>query len=126
MTTTRAIDRFLVASGLAEATTRAYASDLRDFAAWYGDRPIEDVDVRLLADWTAHLGAARRGGKLAPATISRRLAAVRSLLRFTLGPARVPDVPSRRATGAACRTHRACVRWATCSSRPPPQGPARR
>ena len=93
MTTTRAIDRFLVASGLAEATTRAYASDLRDFAAWYGDRPIEDVDVRVLADWTAHLGAARRGGKLAPATISRRLAAVRSLLRFTLGPARVPDVP---------------------------------
>ena len=93
MTTERAIDRFLAAGGLSDATARAYASDLRDFAAWYGDRPVEEVDVRVLADWTAKLGTARPGGKLASATISRKLAAVRSLLRFTLGPGRVPDVP---------------------------------
>jgi site-specific recombinase XerD len=88
-----AIDRFLDAAGVSDATRRAYASDLRDFAAWYGDRPLETVDVRVLADYTANLGRARPGGKLAPATIARRLAAVRSLLRFTFGPAHVPEVP---------------------------------
>src|SRR5262249_5959530 len=88
-----AIDRFIDAAGISDATRRAYASDLRDFAAWYGDRPLEEVDVRVLADYTADLGRARPGGKLAPSTISRRLAAVRSLLRFTLGPAHVPEVP---------------------------------
>jgi site-specific recombinase XerD len=88
-----AVDRFLDAAGVADATRRAYASDLRDFAAWYGDRPVEEVDLRVLADYTADLGRARPGGKLSPSTISRRLAAVRSLLRFTLGPANVPQVP---------------------------------
>ena len=88
-----AIDRFLDTAGVADATRRAYASDLRDFAAWYGDRPVEEVDLRVLADYTADLGRARPGGKLSPSTISRRLAAVRSLLRFTLGPANVPQVP---------------------------------
>ena len=88
-----AIDRFLDTAGVADATRRAYASDLRDFATWYGDRPVEEVDLRVLADYTADLGRARPGGKLSPSTISRRLAAVRSLLRFTLGPANVPQVP---------------------------------
>jgi site-specific recombinase XerD len=50
---------------------------------------VDEVDVRVLADYAAELGRARRG--LAPATIARRLAAVRSFLRFTLGPTRVPD-----------------------------------
>jgi site-specific recombinase XerD len=55
---------------------------------------VEDVDARLLADYVAELGAARRGrrpSKLAPATIARKLAAVRAFLRFTLGASRVPD-----------------------------------
>ena len=47
--------------------------------------------MRVLADWVAELGRARPGGKLAPATIGRKLVAVRSLLRFSLGPDRVPD-----------------------------------
>jgi site-specific recombinase XerD len=88
-----AIDRFLDSAGVADATRRAYASDLRDFAEWYGDGPLEEVDIRVLSDYTADLGRARPGGKLSPSTISRRLAAVRSLLRFTLGPAHVPQVP---------------------------------
>jgi integrase/recombinase XerC len=87
------IDRYLAVAGIAETTKRAYAADLRDFAAWYGKRPLEAVDVRVLADYTAELGRARPGGKLSPATISRRLSAVRSLLRFALGPAHVPEVP---------------------------------
>jgi site-specific recombinase XerD len=55
------------------------------------------MDVRALAAYTAEIGRAGRG--LAPATIARRLAAVRSFLRATLGPGRVPDAglaPRRR------------------------------
>jgi site-specific recombinase XerD len=92
MTTDAAIERFLGAAGISDGTRRGYAADLREFAGWFGpDSPLEDVDVRVLADWVAELGRARRGGKLAPATIGRKLAAVRSLLRFTLGPDHVPD-----------------------------------
>ena len=50
---------------------------------------LDDVDVRVLADWVTDL--ARGPRRLSPATIARRLAAVRSCLRFTYGPARVPD-----------------------------------
>jgi site-specific recombinase XerD len=88
----KAIERFLGAAGIAEQTKRAYRTDLRDFAAWYGDGQLEAVDVRVLAGYAADLGRARPGGKLSQATIARRLSAVRSLLRFALGPAQVPDV----------------------------------
>ncbi len=92
MTVEAATERFLSAAGISDGTRRGYASDLREFAAWFGpDSPLEDVDVRVLADWVAELGGARRGGKLAPSTIARKLAAVRSLLRFCLGPDHVPD-----------------------------------
>jgi site-specific recombinase XerD len=94
MTLAHAIDRFLDSPGLSDATRRAYRTDLRDFAEWYGeDAPLERVDVRALSEYTADLGRARRRGKLAPATISRRLSAVRSLLRFSLGRAHVPEIP---------------------------------
>lgn len=87
------IDRFLASPGLGEATRRAYRFDLDPFAAWLETRgaTLEDVDARLLSDYAAEL-ARGRPRRLAPATIARRLAAVRSLLRFTLGAARVPDV----------------------------------
>jgi site-specific recombinase XerD len=88
-----AIERYLAAAGVSETTKRAYAGDLRDFAEWYGRRPLEAVDVRVLVDYTSELARGRPGGKLSPATIARRLSAVRSLLRFALGPAHVPDVP---------------------------------
>ena len=91
MTTSTAIDRFLASPALAESTRRAYASDLRGFAGWLEGRglAVDDVDVRVLVDYASELGRARNG--LAPATIARKLAAVRSFLRFTLGPTRVPD-----------------------------------
>jgi site-specific recombinase XerD len=89
-----AVERYLSSPGLAAATRRAYASDLRAFADWYGEeRPLEQVDVRVLADYTAELGRARPGGRLAPATISRRLSAVKSLIRFALGAGQVPEAP---------------------------------
>jgi len=86
-----AIDRFLASPGLSEATRRAYRADLRDFGTWLHARglDLDDVDVRVLADYTSELGRARRG--LAPATVGRRLSAVRSLVRHALGPSRVPE-----------------------------------
>ena len=92
------IDRFLEHGGLSAATRRAYRSDLRSFATWLerAERTLDDVDARILADYVAELGRGR--GRLAPASISRKLAAIRACIRFTFGAARVPDVslaPSR-------------------------------
>ena len=93
MQTAPAIERFLATPSLAESTRRSYGFDLRDFASWLGERGtrLEQVDVRVLADYVAELGRSRRG--LAPATIARRISTVRSFLRFTFGSARVPDTP---------------------------------
>jgi len=87
-----AIERFLASPSLSDATRKAYAVDVREFGDWLERRKValDEVDVRTLADYTAELGRARPR-KLAPATIGKKLAAVRSFLRFTLGPARVPD-----------------------------------
>jgi site-specific recombinase XerD len=94
-----AIDRFLASPSLSESTRRAYGSDLRDFASWLDatHTPLDAVDVRALSSYTGEIGRPRRG--LAPGTVARRLAAVRSFLRFTFGSARVPEsalAPRRR------------------------------
>jgi site-specific recombinase XerD len=88
-----AADRFLASPALSEATRRAYGADVEEFCAWLEERgtDLDAVDVRVLADYVAWLGGARHGKKLAPATISRKLAAVRAFLRHALGPDRVPD-----------------------------------
>jgi site-specific recombinase XerD len=96
--TEAAIDRFLTHGAISDATRRAYGNDLRAFASWLDARGLDlgDVDARVLSDWVGELGSGR--DRLAAATIARRLAAVRSCLRFTLGPAAVPDArltPSR-------------------------------
>jgi site-specific recombinase XerD len=91
-----ATDRFLSSPALAEGTRRAYRRDVEEFCDWLERRgtALDAVDVRVLADYVAFLGAARPGrtpSKLAPATIARKLAAVRAFLRHALGSARVPD-----------------------------------
>jgi site-specific recombinase XerD len=90
--TNAAIERFLASASLSEATRRAYRFDLEHFRDWLEARRLEldAVDTRVFSDYTAELGRGRPR-KLAPSSIARHLAAVRSLLRFTLGPARVPD-----------------------------------
>jgi site-specific recombinase XerD len=87
------IDRFLSSASFADTTRRTYRVDLEHFARWLDARglSLDDFGVRELADYATELGRAR--SKLAPASVARRLAAVRSFLRFTLGPARVPDAP---------------------------------
>jgi site-specific recombinase XerD len=88
-----AAHRFLASPALSKSTRRAYGGDVGEFCTWLEERgtKLEAVDVRVLADYVAWLGASRRGRKLAPATISRKLAAVRAFLRHALGRERVPD-----------------------------------
>jgi site-specific recombinase XerD len=85
------IERLLSSPALSESTRRAYRTDLEQFEAWLHSRRLglDDVDVRVLSDYVTDLG--RRKPKLAPATIGRKLSAVRALLRSALGPSRVPD-----------------------------------
>jgi len=93
-----AIERFLSSPALSEATRRAYRTDVDEFASWLRARGtrLDDVDAATLSAYAAELAAARPGRrppKLARATIARKLAAVRALLRDALGPGRVSDTP---------------------------------
>jgi site-specific recombinase XerD len=88
--------RFLASPALADATRRAYRVDVDEFCRWLDARgtSLDDVDVRALVEYAGTLGAPRPGrrpGRLAPATIARKLAAVRGFLRHALGATRVPD-----------------------------------
>jgi site-specific recombinase XerD len=85
------IDRLLSSPALSDSTRRAYRADLEQFNRWLrmGGFGLEDVDVAVLSDYVAELG--RQRPKLAPATIGKKLTAVRGLLRSALGPSRVPD-----------------------------------
>ena len=91
MDTQAAIERFLEHGGLSPATQRAYAFDLASFSAWLEGHGLglDDVDAAMLADYVADVGRGRR--RLAPASIARRLAAIRTCLRFTFGPSHVPE-----------------------------------
>jgi site-specific recombinase XerD len=85
------VERFLARPALSEATRRSYSVDVRQFCAWLSEHGLnlDEFDVRAFADYASDLG--RRRPRLAPATIARKLAAVRALVRFALGPERVPD-----------------------------------
>jgi integrase/recombinase XerD len=92
----KAIERFLTGADLSAATRKAYRVDVEEFASWLHARgaKVADVDAALLSAYAAELGAARPGRsprKLSAATIARKLAAVRGLLRSALGPAQVPE-----------------------------------
>src|SRR3954447_12574523 len=75
----RRFDADLRRRSAAEKTRRAYASDLGQFAAWAGACGLEPtgVDMRDLRRYAASLSA--RG--LQPATVARKLAALRGLFR---------------------------------------------
>jgi site-specific recombinase XerD len=90
----REIEQFLASPALSEGTRRAYRVDLGQFARWLRSRRLglADVDARVLAEYAAELNRGRP--RLAPATIGRKLAAVRSLLRAARGPSAVPSVPT--------------------------------
>ena len=77
-----AFDQDLARRAVAEKTRDAYSSDCRQFADWAGARDVEprQVDVRTLRRYAA--GLSERGA--APATIARRLAALRGLFRVQM------------------------------------------
>jgi site-specific recombinase XerD len=85
------IDRFLRSASLADTTRRSYRVDLEHFARWLEqhDVALDDVGINELSDYVTDLGRGRP--RLAPASVARRLAAVRSFLRSALGASRVPD-----------------------------------
>jgi len=69
--------------GAAEKTRRAYAADVRQFACWATWQRIEPPDVthRLLRRFAAALQSSYAGGaerRAAPATVARKLAALRA------------------------------------------------
>ena len=97
MDTKAAVESFLESPALAESTRRAYRGDLEEFASWLGRRglELESFDARVFAEYLGDLGRERPGRtprKLSETTIMRKVAAVRSLVRATLGPGRVPDL----------------------------------
>ena len=85
------LERFLASPALADSTRKAYRFDLEPFVRWLQKRgvAVADVDARVLSEYAAELGRDRR--RLAPSTISRKLAAIRSFLRHANGSARVPE-----------------------------------
>jgi len=106
MDTRAAVERFLASPTLSDATRRSYRADLEEFQAWLRRAGVglDEVDARALAAYAAELGSdrpGRRPRKRSPATVSRKLAAVRSCIRSVLGPGRVPELvvsgrPARR------------------------------
>jgi site-specific recombinase XerD len=95
--TKAALESFLASPALADSTRRAYRSDLEEFASWLRRRglDLESFDARAFADYLGDLGRDRPGRtprKLSETTLMRKVAAVRSLVRATLGPGRVPDL----------------------------------
>jgi site-specific recombinase XerD len=77
-----AFDRDLTRRAVAEKTRVAYASDCTQFAEWATAHDVEParVDIRALRRYAA--GLSERG--IAPATIARRLAALRGLFRVQM------------------------------------------
>jgi integrase/recombinase XerC len=89
-----------VERGASAHTVRAYASDLADFEAYLddtvsADAPLAAVDTRVVRGWLARLGV--RG--LEPASIERRLAALRSWFRFLVRRGEVPANPAKTVRG---------------------------
>jgi integrase/recombinase XerC/integrase/recombinase XerD len=85
-----AYDRDLRARGAAERTRKAYGVDLGQFVAWAGERAPGDIrhrDVRRFAAGLSSDGAA-------PATVARKLAAVRGLFDFLVRTERVGQNPA--------------------------------
>jgi integrase/recombinase XerC/integrase/recombinase XerD len=83
-------DRDLRGRGAAERTRRAYAVDLGQFVAWAGDRSpgaIRHRDVRRYA-------ASLSGEGAAPATVARKLAAIRGLFDFLVRTGRANQNPA--------------------------------
>lgn len=91
----------LLASGRSAHTCRAYAADLRGFLAFAGlpadpePGALARLDRSVLRGYAAGLAAAGQS----PASVSRRLSAVRSFLRFCVAAGHLPRDPGAGVRG---------------------------
>ena len=85
-----AYDRDLLARSMAERTRRAYGVDLGQFVEWVGDTAPAAVRHRDVRRYGAGLSA----GGAAPATVARKLAAVRGLFDFLVRTERIGQNPA--------------------------------
>jgi integrase/recombinase XerC/integrase/recombinase XerD len=85
-----AYDRDLRARGAADRTRRAYGVDLGQFVEWVEERAPGEVRHRDVRRYAAGLSS----GGAAPATVARKLAAVRGLFDFLVRTERVGQNPA--------------------------------
>ena len=85
-------DRDLRARGSAERTRRAYGVDLGSFAEWAGEQGLDPDDVRHRD--VRRFGAGLSNAGAAPATVARKLAAVRGLYGFLVRTGRAGSNPA--------------------------------
>jgi site-specific recombinase XerD len=85
-----AYDRDLSGRGAAERTRRAYAVDLGQFVEWAGERSPGDLRHRDVRRYAAGLSS----GGAAPATVARKLAAIRGLFDFLVRTERIGQNPA--------------------------------
>jgi len=85
-----AYDRDLKGRGAAERTRRAYGVDLGQFVAWAGERAPGEIRHRDVRRYAAGLSS----GGAAPATVARKLAAIRGLFDFLVRTGRVGQNPA--------------------------------
>jgi integrase/recombinase XerC len=84
-----------VERGASAHTRRAYATDLAQFATFVGDASVETIDTRLVRGWLASLHRER----LDAVSISRKLAALRSFLKFLVRRGVLTRNPARAVRG---------------------------
>ncbi|MEX2107913.1 MAG: tyrosine recombinase XerC [Solirubrobacterales bacterium] len=85
-------DRDLHARSAAERTRRAYGVDLGQFVEWAKQSSLEPGDVRHRD--VRRFGAALSADSAAPATVARKLAAIRSLFNFLVRTERIGQNPA--------------------------------
>jgi integrase/recombinase XerC/integrase/recombinase XerD len=85
-------DRDLRARGSAERTRRAYSVDLGQFAEWAGELGLDPGDLRHRDVRRYAAGLSSDGA--APATVARKLAAIRSLYGFLVRTERAGQNPA--------------------------------
>jgi site-specific recombinase XerD len=85
-------DRDLRARGSAERTRRAYGGDLGGFAEWAGEQGVAPADVRHRD--VRRYGAGLSNAGAAPATVARKLAAIRGLYGYLVRTDRAGSNPA--------------------------------
>jgi integrase/recombinase XerC/integrase/recombinase XerD len=83
-------DRDLKGRSAAERTRRAYGVDLGQFVGWAGERAPGEIRHRDVRRYAAGLSS----GGAAPATVARKLAAIRGLFDFLVRTERVGQNPA--------------------------------